>query len=582
MNDKLKDMLTRVRKPGRYIGCETNSVRKEHGPGMTSVLLSYPDTYEVGMSYLGLKVLYHLVNDMASAVCERMFAPWPDMEEELKAGGMRLFSLETKRPANEFDIVGFSLSYELTYTNVLNILHLGGINILSSDRGEDEPIVIAGGACCSNPEPMSLFLDAMVIGDGEEALPELIRAYAEAKKTGKKRRDVLKDLSKIKGVYVPRFYEETYAGSEYKGVRPVESGVPREVERSFVESMENAYYPVRQLVPLVQTVHDRMAVEIMRGCPNSCRFCQASTINRPVRLRSPKKIVDICRKTYANTGYERIALLSLSSVNYPRLAELVEMLAEEFKGKGVGLSIPSLRIDKAFYAIPEMIAAVRKAGLTFAVESPDPEIRRALAKEIDPTVLCRSAQEAFRHGWQKIKLYFMVGFPGSGTDEARKILELARTLSGLKKDISSSSAEVKVSVNAFVPKAHTAMQWLGMKNEESLGESRRELMRGNTRKIKVEFSGIRQSILEAAMARGNRKTSRVIHAAWKNGAKMDGWTEFFNAGIWDEAFRSEGLDMRGCAEKRFRTDDILPWDHIDIGVKKEWLVKEFKETGFNM
>ena len=578
---KSKQMLDNVQKPGRYIGGEVNSVRKSFSLERTSVALSYPDTYEIGMSYLGLRLLYHLLNEREDIVCERVFAPWLDMEDELKRTGEKLFSLESKTALNKFDIVGFSLSYELTYTNVLNMLHLGGITVKSAERGEDEPLVIAGGSCSYNPEPMAEFIDVFLIGDGEDALPEFVTLFQEAKKKSNDRKGLLLALSGIKGVYIPSLYEAEYFEGKFKGLMPLSEGVPKTIERAFVSSLEEAYYPVKQIVPYVKIVHDRMAVEIMRGCPHNCRFCQASTINRPVRIRSVDRVREICQETYKHTGYERVTLLSLSSVNYPKLGELVKGLVDDFSEDGVGISIPSLKIDEAFYDLPEMIAAVRKTGLTFAPESPSDELRKALGKNIDLSVLCKSATLAYQHGWRKLKLYFMTGFPGEGKDEADKIIELARELSQLKKTVSNGAAEVKLSVNPFVPKPHTPLQWLGMKPKEDLHAIRVNLTSRATKKIKVDFGDIRQSILEACLSRGDRRISNVIYSAWKKGAKMDSWGDSLDFQVWESAFLENGIDPGDYAERNYGIDDVLPWEHISAGVSKEVFKKEFTASGFS-
>lgn len=340
MKSELKKILDNVQKPGRYIGGETNSVRKRHGKDKVSVALAYPDMYEVGMSYLGFKILYHLLNEHDDVVCERVFALWEDMEKELISSGRKLFSLESKRDINKFDIVGFSLSYELTYTNVLNMLYLSGITIFSRDRRDEEPIVIAGGACCYNPEPMSAFVDVFIIGDAEEILPVFVEKYRELKSRSLSRRKILMELSVLPGVYVPLFYEALYDNDRFVKLERLDDNIPDVIEKSTVRDLENAYYPVKQLVPLIKIVHDRTAVEVMRGCPNKCRFCQAGISGKPVRLRSVNKVREICRETYRHTGNERIALLSLSSVNYPYLVDLVDALNKDFEGKGVGAYHP--------------------------------------------------------------------------------------------------------------------------------------------------------------------------------------------------------------------------------------------------
>lgn len=577
----LEQILTKVQKPGRYIGEETNIVRKGFSPDRTSVLLAYPDTYEVGMSYLGLKILYHLLNEIESVTCERAFMPWGDMEEELTSSGMKLFSLESKTPLNEFDIVGFSLSYELTYTNVLSMLKTGGITLESKERGEGEPLVIAGGACSYNPEPMAAFIDAFIIGDGEEALPRFIESYKLIKKSKPDRRSLLASLAKLKNVYVPSLYEAEYSHGKFSRLKALTSEAPPQIEKAFVEDFENAYYPVKQIVPLVKIIHDRMVVEVMRGCPNRCRFCQASVINRPVRIRSRKRIRDLCKETYSFTGYERIGLLSLSSVNYPHLADLIKELNEDFKGKGVGLSVPSLRIDEAFYDLPKIISALRKTGLTFAPESASGKIREALGKNIDLAILEKSALCAFQNGWKRLKLYFMVGFPHEEEEDARRIVSLAREISELKKEVSKGAAEVKVSVNPFIPKPHTPFQWLGMRKVEDLSRMKEILLSSSSKKVHIEFHGLEQSLLEACLSRGDRRMSSVIYSAWKKGARLDSWGEFFDFSKWQDAFKENGIDMESYASRTYETGDELPWGHIASGAKKEFLIKEFEASGFN-
>jgi len=578
--NNLKQILDKVQKPGRYIGGETNSVRKRFTKDRVSVALAYPDTYEIGMSYLGLKILYHLLNERDDIVCERVFAPWDDMEKELTGSGRGLFSLESKTEINKFAIVGFSLSYELTYTNVLNMLHLSGITIRSRDRGEEEPLVIAGGACCYNPEPMSEFIDAFIIGDAEESLPKFIDEFRRSKGMSLGRKAILRHLAGVEGVYVPSLYRAEYRRGKFYRLKPVEEDVPAGIKKLSVADFENTYYPVRQLVPLVKIVHDRIAVEIMRGCPNRCRFCQAGAVNRPVRFRSPERVRDLCRETYRNTGYERIAMLSLSSVNYPYLVDLVRGLNEDLSAKGVSVSIPSLRVDEAFYGLPEMISTIRRAGLTFAPESADDVIRESIGKQIDLQVLCKSALLAYRHGWRGLKLYFMVGFPGEPEDEAKKMIALARELSRLKKEVSKGVAEIKISANAFIPKSHTPFQWLGMGGRGELSRIRGELLSNSSGKIQTKFHDIDQSIVEACLSRGDRRTAEVIYASWKKGARMDSWTEFFDFSIWEESFRENGLDIHDSARRTYALDDPLPWEHIKTASDERWLKEEFVQSGF--
>ena len=575
----VKEILQNVQKPGRYTGGEVNSVRKPFVEDTVKVALSYPDMYEIGMSYLGLKIIYHMLNEIDDVLCERVFMPAGDMIEELRSRKQKLFSLESRQDLCEFDIMGFSLSYELTYTNVLTILDLGGIAVKSEDRGEDEPLVIAGGVCSCNPEPMSAFIDAFLVGDAEDLFPDFIEKYRALKKQGRSRKEMLRELAALEGVYVPSLYRVPDNGDNNFTPIPIFEDIPAVVKSAKVQDLDKAFYPVKQIVPSVRIVHDRIAVEIMRGCPNRCRFCQASAVNRPVRFRSEKRITDICTESYRHTGMENIALLSLSSVNYPYLAPVAKAINRDLACNGVGLSIPSLRVDESFYELPEIISVVRKAGLTFAPESADPSVVKAIAKDIDTEVLLKSVKIAFDNAWRSVKLYFMIGFPQSPEDEEQGIVDLARKVSMLKGTRPKNGAEVKLSVNPLIPKPHTAFQWYGMKGRVELEKKREKLLPCSTKKIKISFHNIGQSILEGALTRGDRRVSGVIYSAWKNGASMDGWMEFFKFNVWEDAFKENGLCVEQLATRSFGLEDGLPWDHIDTGAGKDFLKKEYTASG---
>ncbi|KJJ84584.1 Radical SAM domain-containing protein [Candidatus Omnitrophus magneticus] len=581
----LKSILNTIQKPARYIGGEINSVIKEHKTGRVSIALAYPDIYEVGMSYLGLKILYHMLNDRPDVVCERFFAPELDMEQALINHGEKLFSLETKKPIYQFDIVGFSLSYELTFVNVLNMMQLSGITLLNSERKEDEPLIIAGGSCAFNPEPMSDFIDVFFIGDAEETLNEFLDEYMRLKGVTRNRKELLLKLSRLKGIYIPSLYSAKYETGYFAGLSPIAGieGAPKFIEKGLVKDLNSAYYPVKQIIPFINIVHDRIAVEVMRGCPNMCRFCQAGMINYPVRLRKPDTVREICQRSYEHTGEEQISLLSLSSINYPYLTDLVKNLNQDFNGLGVGISIPSLRIDEKFYSLPEVISAIRKAGLTFAPESASDAIRVALKKDISMDVLHSSVTAAYKHGWQRVKLYFMVGFPAlnnNGEDEVESIIALANKISFLKKSVSNSSAEVKVSVNPFIPKPHTPLQWFGMEEPDILETKRHRFKESGSKKVSFDFHDIRKSMLEAAFARGDRRLGKVIHSAVSRGVKTSGSEEYFDFPLWEDIFDKEGFSIKKLATHDYPITTPLPWDHISSGVTKEYLASEFLKSGF--
>ncbi len=579
MDKKLEELLLTVRKPGRYIGGEWNAVKKVWTDARTTVLLAFPDTYEVGMSYLGMKILYGILNDRDDCLCERVFAPWPDFEKVLRENNISLFSLESRKPIREFDIIGFSLAFELGYTNVLNILDLGGIPVRSSARSDDDPIIIAGGPSCYNPEPMAEFIDAFIIGDGEEVIAELIDAYKEMRGAGGGvRGKILKEFAKIKGVYVPSLYKVEYNNDgTISRFTTAEDGVSAKIEKRIVKDLDKAFYPTKQIVPNVQIVHDRIAIEIMRGCKHACNFCQASATYRPCRERSKEAVLELAKEAYAMTGYDEISLLSLSSGDYSCIMGVIEELNKEFSKKYVSISVPSLRIEGIAKELPDLISKVKKAGLTFAPEAGSEDLRKVLRKDIDIEKLFLAAMESFKRGWKRVKLYFMIGLPGENEKNIMDIAELVHKISELKRQVDHKPAAVAVSINAFVPKPHTPFQWKAMDRAEEL-EGKRTLLRNNMRSrlTELSFHPFKMSYIEAVLSRGDRRVSDAILGAWKNGARFDGWQDVFDFNTWASAFRSSGIDADFYVYRTREMDEVLPWDFIDVGLKKEILLSIFK------
>ncbi|MBI4974998.1 MAG: TIGR03960 family B12-binding radical SAM protein [Candidatus Omnitrophica bacterium] len=569
----LDEILLTVQKPGRYIGGEWNSVRKEWTDDLVKILLAFPDVYEVGMSYLGLKILYGILNKCKDCLCERVFSPWVDMEEVLRKNRIDLFSLESRRPISEFDIIGFSLAYELSYTNVLNILDLGGIPKRASERGDDDPLIIAGGPACSNPEPMAEFIDLFVVGEGEEVILEIVEAYKNSKlKTKESRRGLLRELANIKGCYVPSLYEVEYnPDNTIKKFTPVEKEIGSKVEKRIVSDLENAFYPTEQIVPYIEIVHDRIALEIMRGCKHMCRFCQAGTIYKPSRERSRKRVLKLAEEAYRATGFDEISLLSLSSADHSHILEIIKDLNAIFKDRAVSISVPSLRVEDVLKNLPSLISQVRKTGLTFAPETASETIRKVINKKIDIEKLFEAVSESFKRGWQRVKLYFMMGLPAEKEEDLLAMAELINKISSLKRNIDGNYAQVRASINAFVPKPHTPFQWCATENLATLTR-KSAILKDHIksaparRMIKLDFHSFQMSRLEAVFSRGDRRLSDSLHEAWRSGARYDGWQDFFNYDLWMKAFEVTGIDPHFYAERTRGFDEILPWDFIDIGI----------------
>jgi radical SAM family uncharacterized protein len=562
--DNLNELLMQVQKPARYIGKEWNMVKKDWADDKVKVLLAFPEVYEVGMSYLGLKILYGILNKRDDCLCERVFSPWTDFEEILRKNKIDLFSLESRRAMKEFDIIGISLAYELNYTNALNLLDLGGIPVRSSERGEDDPIVIAGGPACYNPEPMSGFIDAFVIGDGEEIVLELIDTF----KLNLDRKKLLRELAKIPGVYVPSLYETVYNDEgTIKSFLPKEKDLPGKIRKRVVKDLDSSFYPTDQLVPYIQIVHDRIMLEIMRGCKHACKFCQAGTTYRPRRERSKETIVRIAKETYSRTGYDEITLLSLSSGDHSCIGDIIKELNGEFKEKGVSVSVPSLRIEDILSKLPALISQVKKSGLTFAPEAGSECLRKVISKNIDIEKLMEALKESYRSGWRRVKLYFMIGLPTEKEDDLDNIVKLLYRASNLRREIDGKDAQVTASINAFVPKPHTPFQWEPMESIDVLSGKKNFLRKSiKSRYVEIDFNSFHMGYLEAVFARGDRRLSNVVYEAWKRGARFDGWKEHFNFNLWIESFKENSLDPDFYASRRRSPDEILPWDFIDIGL----------------
>lgn len=530
--------------------------------------LAYPDVYEVGMSHLGLQILYHVLNSHDDFLAERVFSPWPDMEEQLRARGLPLTTLESRTPLREFDALGITLPYELTYTNILNLLDLGGIPMRARDRKQGDPLVIGGGVGAVNPEPMAEFFDALLVGEGEEAMLEIAEAAAL-----RDRAAALERLAQIEGVYVPSRYEYTPEGS---GPRGCVSG-PRVVRR-IVEDFEHAPFPTRQIVPYLETVHSRVTLEIMRGCPRGCRFCQAGIVYRPRRERSVETLLRQAEEAIAATGHEEISLLGFTSVDHPQIEELVTRLVDRFGPEGVGVALPSLRVDAFSVELANKIQEVRKSGLTFAPEAGTQRLRDAIRKHVTEEDLFTAAEAAFASGWTRLKLYFMLGLPTETEEDVVGIADLVSRLAGFARGALGSRRsrlQIGVSVACFVPKPHTPFQWHPQESMEVLEGKLRLLQQTlRDRSVKLSWTDPQVSALEAAISRGDRRVGQAIALAWERGAKFDAWGEYYDFARWQQAFGEAGLEMGDYANAALSPEESLAWDHIDCGASVEMLRRE--------
>ncbi len=580
----MDELFSQVNKPGRYIGGEWNLPKKNFNGSLIKFALCFPDLYEVGMSNNGIRIIYGLLNREPDVVCERFFSVAQDAEKVLRSSSRAIFSLESKKVLNEFDIVGFSLGYELQFTNVLNILDLGGVPLFSRERKNSDPLVIAGGPATINPEPMHEFVDLFIIGEAEEALLEVISAYRILKvqlKQGKiSREDLLSELSRIEGVYVPMFYDVSYGTDQgLARFEPNRAGVPEKIKKRYIADLDASYYPVDWLVPYIQIIHDRISVEIMRGCPNRCRFCQARNQYHPLRFRKKENILKLAGDLYKNTGYEDISLAGLSVTDYPCIAELLASLINVFKPKGVGVSLPSIKPKDMVGSVSELIATIKKTGLTFAPEAATQRLRSILNKDFNEEDFMNAAQAAFKAGYQHLKLYFMIGLPSESENDIDAIFDFSRNISRLRKNIAGRSGQINISINTLIPKPHTPFQWLAMATPESIVHKHQHLrsLVSRDKKLKLSVHNLEISLLEAVFSRGDRKLSQVIFTAFKMGARFDAWESFLNFDIWKKAFSENRIDMEVYLRQKNR-DSLLAWDFLDMGLPKEQLLDEYDKT----